>query len=69
MPSNVAMLIREKLEAIAGNPYDEHPNAKKLHGRDGYWLRIGDWRALYEINDDILELLVLNVASHDEVYR
>jgi mRNA-degrading endonuclease RelE of RelBE toxin-antitoxin system len=30
MPRTVAMLTREKLEAIAANPYADHPNVKKL---------------------------------------
>jgi mRNA interferase RelE/StbE len=58
MPRNVAMLIREKLEAIAANPYADHPNANKLQGRDGYQLRVGVWRVLYEILDDKLVILV-----------
>ena len=69
MPRNVAMLIREKLEAIAANPYADYPNAKKLQGRDGYRLRVGDWRVLNEIQDDKWVILVLKVASRGEVYR
>ena len=69
MPRNVATLIREKLEAIATNPYADHPNAKKLQGRDGYRLRVGDGRVLYEIQDNKLVILVLKVAPRGEVYR
>ena len=69
LPRNVAMLIREKLEAIAANPYANHPNAKKLQGREGYRLRVGDWRAIYEIQNDQLVILVLRVAPRGEVYR
>jgi mRNA interferase RelE/StbE len=69
IPRNVARLIREKLEAIATNPYAEHPNAKKLQGRDGYRLRVGDWRVIYEIQNEQLVILVLRVAPRGEVYR
>jgi mRNA interferase RelE/StbE len=31
LPRNIAKTIREKLEAIASNPYADHPNARKLH--------------------------------------
>ena len=65
----MANLIREKLDAIAANPYAEHPNAKKLQGRDGYRLRVGDWRVIYEIQNDELVILVLKVAPRGEVYR
>ena len=69
IPRNVAKLIREKLEAIAANPYAEHPNAKKLQGREGYRLRVGDWRVIYEIQNDQLVILVLRIAPRGEVYR
>lgn len=69
LPQNVAKTIREKLEAIAANPYAEHPNTKKLQGRDGYRLRVGDWRVIYEIQNDELVILVLKVAPRGEVYR
>lgn len=61
--------IREKLEGIATDPYAEHPNAKKLQGREGYRLRVGDWRVIYEIQNDQLVILVLKVAPRGEVYR
>jgi mRNA interferase RelE/StbE len=69
MPHNTANLIRQKLETIAANPYAEHPNSKKLQGRDGYRLRVGDWRVIYEIQNDKLVILVLRVAPRGEVYR
>ena len=69
MPRNVAKLIREKLEVIAANPYTDHPNAKKLQGRNGYRLRVGDWRVIYDIQNDLLVILVLRVAPRGEVYR
>ena len=69
LPRNVAKTIREKLEAIAAIPYTAHPNAKKLQGRDGYRLRVGNWRVIYEIQNDQLIILVLKVAPRGEVYR
>jgi mRNA interferase RelE/StbE len=69
LPRNVATTVREKLEAIAAAPYADHPNAKKLQGREGYRLRVGDWRVIYEIQNDQLVILVLRVAPRGEVYR
>lgn len=69
IPRTVTKLIREKLEAIAANPYADHPNAKKLQGRDGYRLRVGGWRVIYEIQNEQLVILVLRVAPRGEVYR
>jgi mRNA interferase RelE/StbE len=69
MPRNMAKLIREKLEMIAADPYADHPNAKKLQGRDGYRLRVGDWRVIYKIQSEQLLIMVLKVASRGEVYK
>ena len=69
MPRNTAKLIREKLEIIAADPYADHPNAKKLQGREGYRLRVGDWRVVYKIQNEQLIIIVLKVASRGEVYK
>ena len=69
MPRNTAKLIREKLEVIAADPYADHPNAKKLQGREGYRLRVGDWRVIYAIQSEKLIIMVLKVASRGEAYK
>ncbi|MCZ2121573.1 MAG: type II toxin-antitoxin system RelE/ParE family toxin [Anaerolineaceae bacterium] len=69
MPRNTAKLIREKIEQVAADPFSSIPNAKKLQGRDGYRLRVGDWRVIYEVNKKEITIIVLKVAPRGEVYR
>jgi mRNA interferase RelE/StbE len=69
MPHNTAKLIYEKLDVIAANPYTDHPNAKKLQGREGYRLRVGDWRVVYKIQNEQLIIVVMKIASRGEVYK
>ena len=69
MPRNTANLIREKLEQVAIDPFASIPNAKKLQGRPGYRLRVGDWRVIYEINKDEIVVVVLKIAPRGEVVR
>lgn len=69
MPRYTANLIREKLTQIANDPFAAIPNAKKLQGRQGYRLRVGDWRLIYEINKDQIVIIVLKIAPRGEVYR
>jgi mRNA interferase RelE/StbE len=69
MPRNTARLIRKKLEQVAEDPFASIPNAKKLQGRPGYRLRIGDWRVIYEIDKEEIVILVLKIAPRGEVYR
>jgi mRNA interferase RelE/StbE len=69
IPRNTANLIRQKMAQIAGDPFASIPNAKKLQGRPAYRLRVGDWRVIYEINNDQVVIIVLKVAPRGEVYR
>jgi mRNA interferase RelE/StbE len=69
MPRDVARRIREKIEQVAEDPFASIPNAKKLQGRSGYRLRIGDWRVIYEINADEIVIIVFKIAPRGEVYR
>lgn len=41
----------------------------KLTGRDGWRVKSGDFRILYEINDVRGEVLVLHVGHRRDVYR
>jgi mRNA interferase RelE/StbE len=53
---------------LAENP--RPPKATKLIGRRNRWrVRAGNYRVLYEIDDDVLTVLVIRVAHRREVYR
>ena len=69
MSRNTARLIREKLDQLAQDPYARNPNVTRLQGRPGYRLRVGDWRVIYELEEDRLVILVLKVAPRGGVYR
>jgi len=69
MPRNTVKLIREKLELISDDPFGDHPNVKRLQGREGYRLRVGDWRVIYKIQSEQLVIMVVKVASRGEVYK
>ena len=69
MPRNQSKLIQKKLITLATDPYSQNNNATKLQNRDGYRLRIGDWRVIYEIVDDKLVILVMKIAGRGDIYR
>ena len=49
---------------------DPRPSGcKKLSGRSGWRIRIGDYRVLYEIHDDRLVVLVVAIGDRKDVYR
>jgi mRNA interferase RelE/StbE len=62
LPRNIAELIRSKITEIAADPYTTHNNVTKLVGRPGYRLRVGDWRVIYELQNQQVVLLVIKVG-------
>ncbi len=68
LPLNWQKRIVRKIKEVAANPYVQHNNVTKLQGRDGYRLRVGDWRVIYELHDDRLELWVLEVGARGGIY-
>jgi mRNA interferase RelE/StbE len=56
------------IKQVAIDPYATHSNVTKLQGRDGYRLRVGDWRVIYELHDDRLQLRVLEVGARGGIY-
>lgn len=60
--------IQATLELLADNP--RPPAATQLAGGSGEWrVRTGNYRVVYEIEDDVLLVLVLAVGHRRDVYR
>ncbi|TFD50274.1 type II toxin-antitoxin system RelE/ParE family toxin [Cryobacterium frigoriphilum] len=45
------------------------PGARALQGRDGYRVRVGDYRIIYTIRNDILLVVVVTVGYRRDVYE
>lgn len=57
---------------VAINHLVENPrptNSKKLSGRERYCIRVGDYRVLYEIEDQVLFIYIIKIAHRKDVYR
>jgi mRNA interferase RelE/StbE len=67
MPRNTADLIRRKVQEVAADPANAR-NVKKLKGRDGYRLRVGDWRVVYDIEAGKLVLIVIEIGPRGDIY-
>lgn len=44
------------------------PGARKLQGREGFRVRVGDYRIIYLIEDDILVVVVVTLGHRREAY-
>lgn len=65
----LALRIHAKLEEVAAAPYAQHNNVTKLQGREGYRLRVGDWRVIYHLHDDRLVLDAVEIGSRGGIYQ
>jgi len=60
-------LIKQAIYALAHNPKPQ--GYKKLKGRDGYRIRVSDYRIIYEILDDILLVNIINIGHRKNIYE
>ena len=68
LPLRQQLRIRQKIDALAANPYP--PGYRKLKGEElSYRIRVGDYRVVYEVHEDMVLILVLRVGHRKDVYR
>jgi mRNA interferase RelE/StbE len=63
----VRQRIANSLARLALDPH-RAANVKALRGDSRYRLRVGDWRVIYTLEDDVLVVLVIRVGHRREVY-
>lgn len=69
MPAGIARKIQSIMLSIAVNPAQYQGDWKKLEGTEYWRLRIGTWRAICEIQNGELIILVLKIAPRGDVYK
>ena len=67
LPDEIASRILARLVGLETNP--RPADVKKLKGRDAWRIRVGDYRVIYEIADEIRIVRVNRVRHRREVYR
>lgn len=67
---NLDATVRPRIEgAIALLAEDPRPPASRpLRGRPGYRVRVGDYRIIYTVQDDVLLIVVVTLGHRREVY-
>lgn len=58
--------IKEAIYGLANNP--KPSGCKKLRGRDGYRVRVADYRIIYDIFDDVLTVDVIALGHRKDIY-
>ncbi len=67
IPANDRQRIRAKIADYAADPEAHAHHVKMLRGRDGFRLRVGKWRVIFDVDGNVLE--VLEVGARGRIYR
>lgn len=68
LPTDVSRRIIQRLEELKLEP--RPAKALKLEGeKDLYRVRVGDYRVVYQVRDDVLLILVVKVKHRRDVYK
>lgn len=67
IPSKDLKKILQKMELLRDDP--RPPGSVKLSGMEYYRVRQGDYRIIYEIEDNRLIVVVIKVGHRREIYR
>ena len=67
LPATTQSRIGDALRALAGDPRPH--DSRKLRGREGLRIRVGDYRVIYQVDDDQRAVTVVQVGHSRDVYR
>jgi mRNA interferase RelE/StbE len=67
IPNSDVRRILNRIEALSDNPRAE--GCIKLTGQDVYRVRVGLYRILYEIRDEVLVVDVIKLGHRSSVYK
>lgn len=67
LPKKERQRLGERLDALAELP--RPPGAEKLSGIDAWRVRVGDYRIVYDVHDQVLVVLVLSVGHRRDIYK
>ena len=68
LPATVAFKVRAAINKLSENPRPQ--GCKKLKGSNSdYRIRLGNYRIIYSIADNVLIVTVIKIAHRKDVYR
>ncbi len=60
--------IADKIDSLAEGP--PNPDTTKMKGINPFHkIRVGDYRIIYEIQEDVLLILVVKIGHRKDIYR
>ncbi|MFL6373966.1 MAG: type II toxin-antitoxin system RelE family toxin [Pyrinomonadaceae bacterium] len=65
-PRSDYIKMRDAIRALAEEP--RPTGCRKLVGRDGWRIRVGNYRAIYEVDDQNAAILILAIGDRKDIY-
>jgi len=66
LPNDIFLRVSEALQSLAMVPRPS--GCVKLRGREGWRIRVGNYRVLYKIDDDQQIVTIVHVGHRKDVY-
>jgi len=66
LSNHIAEPILEAIGALSSEPRPS--GCKKLKGRDGYRIRQGKYRIIYDVFDDVLVVDIITIGHRKDIY-
>ena len=67
LPNDAFERVRDAIRDLSQNCRPD--GYRKLTGRDGWRIRIGDYRIIYEIDDKQHIITILHIGNRQDIYR
>jgi len=67
LPAQTQERVNKTIARLAEDP--RPPGVKKLTAREGYRVRVGDYRILYQVDDGAEVVVIHRVMSRGNAYR
>jgi len=68
LTNQIQKRLKPKIDALAQKPRPR--GVKKLEGEDElYRVRVGDYRVIYQVRDNVLIVLVVSLGDRKEIYK
>lgn len=68
IPKSYSILVIDRIKRMAVDPYSKELDIKKLKGTEGYRLRVGEYRVIYDLDKKKLIVKIVKIQSRGNVY-
>ncbi|MDI6783404.1 MAG: type II toxin-antitoxin system RelE/ParE family toxin [bacterium] len=67
LPLDIYPRVKQAIFALSMNP--RPTRCRKLTGRNGWRIKVGNYRVIYEFDDKKKSVLILHIGHRRDVYR